>query len=223
MVLLRRFGVVAALMFWQGGFTFYAAVVVPLGTSLHGAVEQGFLTRLVTNCLNWSGLVCLMVLAAELLTSNDPSRYRLWLRRLCWAGLALSLVGLFVLHPRLDALLDPEQSRVLNRSLFRPRHRLYLWVSTVQWLITLVYLLCTLLAWRGEDYVAGTYKRTAAELEKAQKGPAADVFGVAQSPKPPFSGTFCIVISSLQAARGVQEKMEFLLSDLNNLCISVLL
>ena len=34
MTLVRRFLVVAALMFWQGGFTFYSAVVVPLGQKL---------------------------------------------------------------------------------------------------------------------------------------------------------------------------------------------
>jgi len=31
-LLARRFLTIAALMFWQGGFTFYAAVVVPIGT-----------------------------------------------------------------------------------------------------------------------------------------------------------------------------------------------
>ena len=34
MRILRRYLVVIALMFWQGGFTFYAAVVVPVGTAV---------------------------------------------------------------------------------------------------------------------------------------------------------------------------------------------
>ena len=60
LILVRRFLVLAALMFWQGGFTFYAAVVVPIGTAqLGGATEQGFITRHVAWYLNLVGAVAL--------------------------------------------------------------------------------------------------------------------------------------------------------------------
>ena len=36
LILLRRFLVLAALFFWQGGFTFYASVVVPVGQQVFG-------------------------------------------------------------------------------------------------------------------------------------------------------------------------------------------
>ena len=46
---LRRFIVLVALCFWQGGFTFYAGVVVPVGTDVLGSsLKQGFVTRRVT-------------------------------------------------------------------------------------------------------------------------------------------------------------------------------
>ena len=53
MTILRRFLVLIALFFWQGGFTFYAAVVVPVGQQvLHSHLRQGFVTQQVTNYLN---------------------------------------------------------------------------------------------------------------------------------------------------------------------------
>src|SRR5437899_2231150 len=55
---LRRFTVLIALMFWQGGFTFYAAVVVPIGQEELGSHEsQGFITRGVTNYQNRAGAI----------------------------------------------------------------------------------------------------------------------------------------------------------------------
>ena len=50
---LRRFLVLAALMFWQGGFTFYAAVVIKVGQDVLGSHRrQGFVTRRVAQYLN---------------------------------------------------------------------------------------------------------------------------------------------------------------------------
>src|SRR5579871_1207813 len=64
LILVRRYLVLTALMFWQGGFTFYAAVVVPIGTAqLGGATEQGFITRHVAWYLNVAGAVALVILA----------------------------------------------------------------------------------------------------------------------------------------------------------------
>ena len=53
MTILRRFFVLQSLMLWQGGFLFYAAVVVPIGTDvLGGSFEQGRITRFVTEQMN---------------------------------------------------------------------------------------------------------------------------------------------------------------------------
>ena len=46
-------------MLWQGGFLFYAAVVVPTGTEVLGSFEQGRVTRHVTDWLNGIGAVTL--------------------------------------------------------------------------------------------------------------------------------------------------------------------
>jgi hypothetical protein len=50
---------------WWGGLTFYALVVVPIGTELLGSVEQGFVTQRVTLWHNWLGVVIALALAAE--------------------------------------------------------------------------------------------------------------------------------------------------------------
>ena len=64
MTTIRRFLVLAALGYWQGGFTFYSAVVVRVGEEVLGSSrEQGFVTRRVTNYLNAAGLVALPLCA----------------------------------------------------------------------------------------------------------------------------------------------------------------
>jgi Na+-driven multidrug efflux pump len=146
---LRRFLVLAALSFWLGGFTFYTAVVVPIGTDeLGSTADQGAITRRVTNYINLSGAAALAPLALDLLAGGDPSKRRRGLRVLFWLGLLLTLLVLFYLHLQLDALLDETP---YNRSEFLKFHRLYLWVSTLQWAFGLGFLLLTLPAWRAED------------------------------------------------------------------------
>jgi hypothetical protein len=150
MLILRRYLTLAALSFWQGGFTFYAAVVVPVGQELTSHLEQGFITRRVTFYLNLSGAAALAILAWDLF-APDASR----LRRLGRVGLWLFMTGalgyLFVLHDQLDSLLLPAEHRITDIKTFRPGHRVYLWVSTVQWFAALLYLGLSLAAWRAED------------------------------------------------------------------------
>src|ERR1700746_354095 len=62
MTVVRRWLLLWALMFWQGGFTFYGGVVVPVGSAVLGSErEQGFITRKVTNYLNLAGAVALAI------------------------------------------------------------------------------------------------------------------------------------------------------------------
>jgi hypothetical protein len=150
--LVRRFLVIAALMFWQGGFTFYAAVVVPIGADvLQSHTKQGFITRQVSNWLNVAGGVGLALLAWDVASGKDSARWRYWLRWTAWAVALATLGMLAVLHLWLDCFLDPDHLRVLEREQYREMHRVYLWTSTTQWGAILVWLLLTLSAWRAED------------------------------------------------------------------------
>jgi hypothetical protein len=150
-MLLRRFFVLAALMFWQGGFTFYAAIVVPVGTEVLGSkVEQGRITRQVARSINLSGAVALAVFAWDLAATRSGRRLR-WGRWLSWLGMVVALGVLFVLHDRLDAMFLPDELKILDRPRFIFWHRTYLWVSTVQWGFAVLFALLTLVAWRAED------------------------------------------------------------------------
>ena len=150
--LVRRFLVLAVLLFWQGGFLFYAAVVVPIGQEiLTSGATQGFITRRVTVYLNVAGGVALMPLLADVLAGGDKSKLRKRLRLLAWGGLAATLVVLVWMHPRLDVFLDTDMQVVEDMRGFRPWHRWYLWTSTLQWGLGVVYVILMLAAWRGED------------------------------------------------------------------------
>ena len=148
----RRFLVLVALMFWQGGFTFYAAVVVPVGQSELGShLQQGFITRQVTNYLNLSGAIALILLGWDIAAVRDKSVARRWTRWAAWMGMVLILLALALLHRHLDQLLDLELRELADPKAFRTGHRWYLWLATVQWAFGLAYAVLTLRAWRAED------------------------------------------------------------------------
>lgn len=154
MAVVRRWLLVWSLMFWQGGFTFYGGVVVPIGSAvLDSEREQGFITRKVTNYLNLAGAVALAVWGWDLSAMRGTSPAGRRLRWAIWAGLVLSLILLVWLHPRLDELLDPEDVMVLDRRSFRSLHERYLIVSSVQWVGCLLLTALTIRAWRHEDAI----------------------------------------------------------------------
>jgi hypothetical protein len=125
---LRRFVLLVTAALWQGGFVFYAGVVVPVGTELHGHFGQGLVTQRVTNALNLFGLLCHVAYFWELLATKS--------RRWKWGLWAVSLAmlnALALMHLKMDSLIDAEGRRVADG--FRGWHIAYLWLSTGQWLI----------------------------------------------------------------------------------------
>jgi hypothetical protein len=151
MIGLRRFLVFQTLLLWQGGFLFYTAVVVPIGTNRFGAEGQGTVTARVTDVLNAVGVVGVAVLAVELGLSRDPSQLRTAVRWWLWGVALLSQALLLYLHVLMDAFMDPGRTRVVIRPPFYPVHRLYLWASTAQWLACFALTALTVAAWRAED------------------------------------------------------------------------
>jgi hypothetical protein len=115
--------------FLIGGLTFYAAIVVPAATSVWGASDQGFVTRLVAwrfNALATPAWCALLVL-------NGKNAGR-WMRMLMVTMLLIQ-VGLWVSHYSLDSLLDVSQRAVTEESVFYVRHQVYLWLTTAQILV----------------------------------------------------------------------------------------
>lgn len=150
--LLRRLLFLWLLMFWQGGFFFYSAVVVQIGIALLGDADQGLITQRVTNWLNLAGAVALAAWAWDI--AAEPSTP--WLRRLrwwTWLSLAAMLVALAWLHIVMDGYMDPEAGR-FDRHGFRVLHRWYLWISTVQWMGSVVLTWWTLRVWQATREVS---------------------------------------------------------------------
>jgi hypothetical protein len=147
LIVLRRLLVILALMFWQGGFTFYASVVVPIGQKELTDSIQGQITRQVTTYINLAGVAALPLLAWDIAAARDASAARKAIRWLSWLVMAGTLGYLFWSHDYLGDLLDRDH---FERSLFRAHHRIYLWVSTAQWAAGLLFLLSTLRAWARE-------------------------------------------------------------------------
>jgi Na+-driven multidrug efflux pump len=154
LVLVRRFVVLIALMFWQGGFTFYASVVVPIGTKQLGAIDQGFITREVTSYINLSGAIALTILAGDVVLTRRQQRWSQVARAVSWLVMVVVLVVLAWLHTYLEQLLDASKQDSLQYLSFRLGHRWYLWLSTVQWGFGLLFAALTLFAWRHEDRTA---------------------------------------------------------------------
>jgi hypothetical protein len=150
--MLRRVVVLCLVMFWMGGFTFYAAVVVPVGTQvLGGSALQGDITQRVTNWMNLAGAVALLAWAWDLAAAPDARRRRQLLGWALWAFMAVGLALLVWWHPRMDELRDaPEYTREIQRS-FRRLHKLYLWTSTFQWAAALGLIYLTVSRWRTID------------------------------------------------------------------------
>jgi len=128
---LYRFACLAALAFWMGGFTFYALVVIPIGNRLLGSIQQGLLTQQVTNWMNLLGLLTTALLL-------PAARHSKWLAT-SWLVMSGSLVALFSLHPRLDALIDTSTPAVTGDNFYQ-WHQAYLIAITIQWSAALWFL-----------------------------------------------------------------------------------
>lgn len=128
--------------FLIGGLTFYAAIVVPAASSVWGAADQGFVTRLVTWRFNAIATPCWGLFLLLTWSIRD--------RALKFSLMAMLLIQtcLWISHRSLDALLDPSQHAVSDESLFYVRHQVYLWLTTAQILLGwwVVWKFCRLLS-----------------------------------------------------------------------------
>ena len=117
---------------WWGGITFYALVVVPIGTSDLGSVEQGFVTQQVTIVHNWLSVILILCLICE--SFNRSSRYLFGL------GIALSVLTykLFRWHGHLSSMMN-FQARSVQAGFYQ-EHAVYLWLIAAQWIIGLLIL-----------------------------------------------------------------------------------
>ena len=77
MTLARRFLVLFALIFWQGGFMFYGAVTVPVLRDVFGGMGS-LVTQRVTQWINLIGTIAILVMFLDLYVSPLPSKRWRW-------------------------------------------------------------------------------------------------------------------------------------------------
>lgn len=132
---ISKFFLAAILGLWLGGLSFYAGIVVPIGTEIVGGMEQGFITQRVSNWLNVMGVLAILALGASMLR-----RERSWATSVTWSLTASLQIVLLILHPVLDAQLDFASRVVQDGDAFYEWHRIYLIVTTVLWLSGLAHV-----------------------------------------------------------------------------------
>lgn len=156
MITLRRFLSVFALMFWQGGFMFYAAVVVPI---LRARLEKpGLITQEVTQWMNLIGTLAVLLMFADLYAS--PIKPKLW-RWVAWLGMALPQPILVWMHREMTRQMAAPDFYLMDMSAFQTWHRVYLLHNTVQWFAGMAFTVLSLRAWRAEDGLANLGESTA--------------------------------------------------------------
>ncbi|MEQ8767858.1 MAG: hypothetical protein RL885_28400 [Planctomycetota bacterium] len=142
-----------ALAVWFGGFTFYSAIVVPIGDSvLDSDLLQGLITRRVTLWLNGAGVITLVLWAGVVWEEGRLAPRKM--RRTAWTMLGLLVVTqltLLFLHPQLEARIVFDPPSIRERGTFRSLHAIYLQVSTLQWLFIAIFLGVLLRIWRAAD------------------------------------------------------------------------
>ena len=128
---------------WFGGFTFYASVVVPIGTDILGSARaQGEITQQVSDWINRIALFTSLLLIVEHFLFRRKEKRLLSINFLVVIGI-LVFAGLLIwLNQELDQMIEQTTNsiRVTNRERFYRQHRLYLWVSTGQWFLGWIWI-----------------------------------------------------------------------------------
>jgi hypothetical protein len=150
MITIFRTLLLASFAIWFGGFGFYASIVVPIGTEVLGSsLNQGMITRQVTVWINvFSGIALAMMFLESCFSWKRLSKeLRSTQLALCLL-MGVALLVLVYLHPMLDSMIDVPEVEVTDEARFYPLHRVYLWVSTIQWAAAWVWLLVLMMGWR---------------------------------------------------------------------------
>jgi len=138
-----RFAASVAMAAWVGGFMVYGGLVVTILEDALGRYEAGMITRRVTVGLNVIGMVAVAACSGlAWVERREGTRIERWIRLALLTLSAGSLILLVGLHWEMDRRLDATGLRG-----FRPWHRAYLMVSTVQWLANLVLIGLTIRIW----------------------------------------------------------------------------
>lgn len=115
---------------WWGGLSFYAIVVVPIGTEQIGSVAQGFITQRVTQ---WHNLLCILMTLSLAIEAYRTTNGFLWAGCGTLGVLtALLLAGHALLTQQMDFRAETVPAN------FYSKHAIYLWLTAAEWCVGLV-------------------------------------------------------------------------------------
>ena len=138
-------------VYW-GGLTFYTGFVVRISHDvLSDPMDGGLITQRVTSLLQILGVATVVLMACNCIVVVRRSPKYGYVLIGCATLLACSLVGLFVVHGHLDAIIDIGAAEITDRDAFVTGHRRYNQLTTIQWLASLSYLPITVFAWQSID------------------------------------------------------------------------
>lgn len=153
MRILRRFLMLCALGWWLGGLTFYTLTVIRAARQVTGShARVGLITQKATIALNLIGAGALALMLWDALSSGRAARKGVrWGLAASWSVAALAHAWLFILHGRLDRMLEAGPP---DRDTFHALHEVYLIGTTLEWFGALAFLLLALVAWKSADAVS---------------------------------------------------------------------
>ncbi len=112
---------------WWGGLSFYAIVVVPIGTEQIGSVEQGFITQKVTL---WHNVITILFVLALSIDAFCRKKRASWVVVVL---LATITVALLIAHSMLSSQMNFQEKSVPNH--FYSQHAIYLWITAAEWFV----------------------------------------------------------------------------------------
>jgi hypothetical protein len=140
--ILIRITLLITFAIWWGGFTFYAAIVVPVGSEILGSARtQGFITQVVTHWLNLAAALTILMMAVDSwLNRRTRKKVGFFIQLGATIASFICLAVLVYLHPRMDELINFSGETISDEAKFYEIHRVYLWVSSVQWVLGAVWM-----------------------------------------------------------------------------------
>lgn len=141
LISVQRVFTILAVSLWFGGFTFYTACVVRVGSKVVGGLTQGYITKQVTEVLEVLAAIMAVGVALDIAASwKSAGRWMRVLQCTAWLTMAASTVSIIAIHLKMNALLDASTMAKPNHDLFSPFHQAYQFISTCLWLATVTYV-----------------------------------------------------------------------------------
>lgn len=138
-------------LFW-GGLTFYTGFVVAISHDvLNNPMDGGLITQQVTDLLQWLAAISVVPMAVNGIVIRSQLRRLGSALLVCTGVLSLTVIGLFVVHLQLDSVIDISEVEITDQIAFDNGHRRYNQLTTIEWSVTVVYLIITLFAWKAMD------------------------------------------------------------------------